>query len=1336
MTAALSGIIDACLDNRLTLSDAQKQAAQLGDTPEAVIPALWEIGKSVDQLRGTRPNYELVASLVCWHAAHQVSDDELRALLAFNLGRSLLMHRELDQAQVYLDEAERCLQKTGDRSKLTSVLGTRATLLMLQGDYDSALALSEEVNARSREVGDSLGEAASALAIGQILIDLGQSDAARDWLLRALELYRSLGQRSDELKCLGALARTVTAPADDPQMVHLLSQAVALAPSMPVEPVELIRLLGAIGNAQIRLSALADAEGSFSFGLHLCRELGRSDLEGIFAGNLGALYVTTGRPREARPMLELALSIAEAYGDADGMRIARYNLAKLEELRSAPNAPDRSTGRDSDASSRGTSRLDDQAQQWLDYLTALATRLRNEPQRAELIFDEIESATLAADAASDIADVILDRADELDEQDPYLAYALMLVLEHWLPADARADILIPVYQRIGFFASRSSDIEQAVQAFSTASEIAREAGRTEQFLASMTNLANTLRQAGHALDAVQVYERALEAITPTTPPDLEASVLLNASTAYSDLGQYERAKELNGRAASLLSNLPGQELSLAIALTNLAGDYYALGEIAAAEPKILKALELTREGNIPSQEGVALGHLGLIRFRQGRVSDAIRYLTTALQIAQDTRDLWNAQHWERDLANIYTWTKLPEQALYHFQRALDLSRRIGDHRSEGICLLGLAINTLTQDLEAGLEYLRQAWQIQRSTGNILAALDVALTFAGAYTAEAVDLPSIKPAILEGKPWQTVAAGRLKNPEALRLARQWLEQAQDLSSLVAMPKGNARLALREADILRLEGRIEEAVARLEAAMTADPEPIVVSNCHAALADLYSKDLQRPDLAAQHLEQAIAGYEALSEHLDWSEHRITFRDNFAVLYSKMVECALALDRPDMAFAYCERSKLAEMQRLWSLRQGARPAVPKLSELSRLVNERGTTAIIEFMLAVDRVYVFVVAPGLTESEQILVLHDIALPEYGVQWWLRAQQAYEDLKSPMSAFDPEARKRWQAEVEAICVQIGTQLLQPVFAKIAALPLREIVFVPHSLLHCFPLHAAPLFDEERWIDRYRISYAPSASVLLQQWTTPAAKPATLVGFADSLDDLPMARIEVLQAVKLFPGRAQLYRGQDVSRERVIASLRQADWVHFACHAVQVLDDSYATGLYLSSAGGREGDNFLSLFAINRDVQLPDNTTIILSACESGMVTPHLSDEFFSLAGGFMAAGAGTVIATYWKVHDVCAMLILDRLYAGLRDGSTISIALRGAELWVRDLNEAQVFDALQRLLATSAEFDGAATESILASFAARRLNHRPFHHVADWAAFFLAGRTDLSVSMEDTKQP
>ena len=139
----------------------------------------------------------------------------------------------------------------------------------------------------------------------------------------------------------------------------------------------------------------------------------------------------------------------------------------------------------------------------------------------------------------------------------------------------------------------------------------------------------------------------------------------------------------------LLANQPDQKLPLPIAWTNLTASYFALNNIEAAEAATKNALDLTRQEKIPTQEAVALGHLGLIRARQGRIGDALHYLHTAVSKAEDLRDLWNAQHWYRDIANLYTWTGLPELALENFEKALALSRKVGDHRSEGICLFQL-----------------------------------------------------------------------------------------------------------------------------------------------------------------------------------------------------------------------------------------------------------------------------------------------------------------------------------------------------------------------------------------------------------------------------------------------------------------------------------------------------------------------------------------------------------------------------------------------------------------------------------------------------------------------
>ncbi len=74
---------------------------------------------------------------------------------------------------------------------------------------------------------------------------------------------------------------------------------------------------------------------------------------------------------------------------------------------------------------------------------------------------------------------------------------------------------------------------------------------------------------------------------------------------------------------------------------------------------------------------------------------------------------------------------------------------------------------------------------------------------------------------------------------------------------------------------------------------------------------------------------------------------------------------------------------------------------------------------------------------------------------------------------------------------------------------------------------------------------------------------------------------------------------------------------------------------------------------------------VVLSACESGLVgVDRKSDEFIGLPGGFIRAGARTVIASLWAVDDMSTLIFMTEFYRSLIDeGFTPSRALREAQL-------------------------------------------------------------------------
>ena len=955
-----------------------------------------------------------------------------------------------------------------------------------------------------------------------------------------------------------------------------------------------------------------------------------------------------------------------------------------------------------------------------DRLVGLAQRIILHPDDMGSILETIVETDLPRDDITVVVTRVMERATHEEDANPRLSYMLALALSRWLSPYAAAADRFQVYQRIAILSSAFRHVEIAIGAYRVACNTAREASLQAEFAAAATNLATLLRRTGRTIEAVAVYEAAIDSLDDHSRSDMAAMVLTNAATAYSDLGQYQRARELSERAIRLLGDHKEHQRALAIAYTNLSGALSGLQDIEGAEAATLSALNIARRNGMKDQEAVALGHLGLFRLRQGRMSIGLRYLQTAAKDAEELKDWWNAQNWHRDIGNYFQSLDMLDESAPHFSRALELSRKIGDRRSEGICLLGLGAAKGDVNRAESRELLHQAWDIFIETGNSYFAVEAARHIAADLLEQAIDLDGIKHALLDATVLDAFKPGTVKDIQALSEARQWLSRAKEMLAQPGVSR-DGRLATLEANILRLDGSLEEAAEVLREAIKFKTPLMSYCTANLALAALLFHDLDQPKDALYHYEQAFTGYDAVADDLEWDERRIRFRDSFYVHFGQAVQCALAADNVDLAFHFCERARLSELRRLWKLRGKDVPVI-SLNDLSAALAKREGTVLIEFLPTTGKTIVFIVSPHRDDHPRAITIDGFG-QEALSRLWLREREAYELAKSPIAAFDESLRDNWNATIESACDQIGTQLLAPIAAGIAGLDARHVIFVPHSLLHCFPLHAAR-FGSERWIDRYDISYVPSASAVIHTSTLPAAGARRFVGFADSMQDLPMARIEVARVARYFSNSPATYCETEVTHERVISSVVNANIIHFACHARQVLGDSLSTSIYLHDKD--ETDRFgaaLDLYTLNRDVILQDGTVVVLSACESGMVSPRLSGDVISLAGGFLTAGANIVISSLWKVRDACAALLVDRFYENLTDRKMQpGAALKSAQLYLRSMTEDDAFAALGQMLESSSFANRESRNSLLQQYENRRQDMFPFSRAAEWAAFFVTG--------------
>jgi CHAT domain-containing protein len=214
---------------------------------------------------------------------------------------------------------------------------------------------------------------------------------------------------------------------------------------------------------------------------------------------------------------------------------------------------------------------------------------------------------------------------------------------------------------------------------------------------------------------------------------------------------------------------------------------------------------------------------------------------------------------------------------------------------------------------------------------------------------------------------------------------------------------------------------------------------------------------------------------------------------------------------------------------------------------------------------------------------------------------------------------------------------------------------VPHSTLHFLPFHA--FFDGERYlIDRFEISYAPSASVLKYCLEKPEVSYASplLVGIAD--EKAPLVDEELARISAVFP-TARLLQGQAATRAAFVENSRAASFIHIATHAVFRQDNPMFSSFKLADGYFTAVDLF--------SIRCPTNL-VTLSGCQSGMSEVTGSDDLLGLTRGFFYAGAHSLLVSLWKVNDESTAALMVKFYKEWRTGTAKSTALRNAMLSVR----------------------------------------------------------------------
>ena len=271
---------------------------------------------------------------------------------------------------------------------------------------------------------------------------------------------------------------------------------------------------------------------------------------------------------------------------------------------------------------------------------------------------------------------------------------------------------------------------------------------------------------------------------------------------------------------------------------------------------------------------------------------------------------------------------------------------------------------------------------------------------------------------------------------------------------------------------------------------------------------------------------------------------------------------------------------------------------------------------------------------------------------------------------------------LDQITAWLSVALAQPLASLCCSMAAGKITLVPLGVLGLLPLHAAwqPSSKDTptgRWylLDEAALAYAPSARLLA------AARPPSSSGTDRFLAieepqstagaRLPGARGEVAAAASWFAQDSTILSHEYATKTNVLAALHGYPVIHFACHGLAQPGDPLQSSLLMAH------DERITLLDI-LDHRLEGARLVVLSACETAFPGTELLDEVVSLPTGLLQAGAAAVIASLWPVDDLATMVLFSRFYELWRGkGLTLAEALRGAQLWLRDLtatNRAMAF--------------------------------------------------------------
>ncbi|OYQ66127.1 hypothetical protein B9G53_05280 [Pseudanabaena sp. SR411] len=512
--------------------------------------------------------------------------------------------------------------------------------------YSEALKSLEQALQIYRSLKDRSNEAKTLTNLGQIYRSLRDSSKAIAYYQQALDITIQIADLQLQSNVLNSLGNVYNALGQKQKAIEFYQQSLAIteqtsesvcAKSPKDKSCIVIRdiqrsSLNGLGNIHNSLGQHQKAIEFYQQSLAIAKQMGNRQGEGLVLGNLGNIYDSIGQPQKAIELFQQSLAIAKQLGDREGEGTMFLSLGNVYN----------SLGK---------------------YQEAI-----NFYQQSLVIAKQLRDQKSIGSALGNLGST---------------------------------------YNSLGQY-------QKAIELFHQSLVIDQKLGDLQGEGITLGNLGNAYYYFGKSQKALEFYQQSLAIAQQTNNRHSTAIWLNNLGNVHNSLGLYQKALEFYQQSLAIAQQMSDRNGEGKL-LGNLGNTYYYLQQYPKAIQFYQQSLANAKQIGDRQSEGAWLNNLGVAHHYQKQYLKAIEFYQQSLSIYQEIGDLDGLGSALTNLGSAYTISRQYPKAFDYYYQALATVQQIGDRHGETATLKNLGyLFTTQQQPELAIIFYKQSINVSES----------------------------------------------------------------------------------------------------------------------------------------------------------------------------------------------------------------------------------------------------------------------------------------------------------------------------------------------------------------------------------------------------------------------------------------------------------------------------------------------------------------------------------------------------------------------------------------------------------------------------------------------